>query len=130
MCRSARAREFGPPYPGGRPTSDTRSRSLLRRPLRRSRARTGFARVDVRTKRLVQRAQPGDIAVIEHEDLDRVSAESLIDSGVAGVVNAGRSITGRYPNRSELARWAGITQSAADEKLASGCCAGSRCCSS
>jgi uncharacterized membrane-anchored protein len=52
----------------------------------------------VRTKRLVQRALPGDIAVIDHEDLDRVSAEALIDAGVAWVVNAGRSITGRYPN--------------------------------
>ena len=49
----------------------------------------------MRTKRLVQRALPGDIAVIDHEDLDRVSAEALIDAGVAGVVNAGRSITGR-----------------------------------
>jgi uncharacterized membrane-anchored protein len=56
----------------------------------------------VRTKRLVQRAQPGDIAVIDHEDLDRVSAESLIDADVAGVVNAGRSITGRYPNLGPL----------------------------
>ena len=75
---------------------------MLRRPLRRSRARTGFARVDVRTKRLVQRARPGDIAVIDHEDLDRVSAEALIDAGLAGVVNAGRSITGRYPNLGPL----------------------------
>ena len=75
---------------------------MLRRPLRRSRARTGFARVDVRTKRLVQRARPGDIAVIDHEDLDRVSAEALIEAGLAGVVNAGRSITGRYPNLGPL----------------------------
>ena len=70
--------------------------------MRRSRARTGFARVDARTKRLVQRAQPGDIAVIDHEDLDRVSAEALIGVGVSGVVNAGRSITGRYPNLGPL----------------------------
>jgi uncharacterized membrane-anchored protein len=46
----------------------------------------------------VQRAGPGDIAVIDHEDLDRVSAEALIAAGVAGVVNAARSTTGRYPN--------------------------------
>jgi uncharacterized membrane-anchored protein len=58
--------------------------------------------VDARTKRLVQRAQPGDIAVIDHEDLDRVSAESLVDAGVAGVVNAARSISGRYPNLGPL----------------------------
>jgi len=58
--------------------------------------------VDTRTKRLVQRAQPGDIAVIDHEDLDRVSAEALIGAGVAGVVNAARSISGRYPNLGPL----------------------------
>jgi uncharacterized membrane-anchored protein len=58
--------------------------------------------VDPRTKRLVQRLQPGEIAVIDHEDLDRVSAESLIEAGVAGVVNAARSISGRYPNLGPL----------------------------
>jgi uncharacterized membrane-anchored protein len=58
--------------------------------------------VDRRTKRLVQRAQPGDIAVIDHEDLDRVSAEGLIEAGVAAVVNAARSISGRYPNLGPL----------------------------
>jgi uncharacterized membrane-anchored protein len=41
---------------------------------------------------------PGDIAVIDHEDLDRVSAEGLVQSGVSAVVNARRSISGRYPN--------------------------------
>jgi len=54
--------------------------------------------VDGRTKRLVSRALPGDIAVIDHEDLDRVSAEGLVRAGVAAVVNAARSTTGRYPN--------------------------------
>lgn len=58
--------------------------------------------MDARTKRLVQRLQPGEIAVIDHEDLDRVSAESLVDAGVAGVVNAARSISGRYPNLGPL----------------------------
>jgi uncharacterized membrane-anchored protein len=36
--------------------------------------------------------------VIDHEDLDGVSAEALIDAEVGGVVNAARSISGRYPN--------------------------------
>jgi uncharacterized membrane-anchored protein len=54
--------------------------------------------VDARTKRLVQRVQPGEIAVIDHEDLDGVSAEALVAAGVGGVVNAARSISGRYPN--------------------------------
>ncbi len=58
--------------------------------------------MDARTKRLVQRVRPGEIAVIDHEDLDRVSAEALVDAGVAGVVNAARSITGRYPNLGPL----------------------------
>ena len=58
--------------------------------------------MDARTKRLVQRAQPGDIAVIDHEDLDRVSADALIAAGIGGVVNAARSISGRYPNLGPL----------------------------
>lgn len=62
-----------------------------------------MARVDARTKRLVQRLEPGDVAVIDHEDLDRVSAESLLSAGVGGVVNSARSISGRYPNPGPLA---------------------------
>src|SRR5487761_1198658 len=58
----------------------------------------GVARVDLRTKVLVRRLEPGDIAVIDHPDLDRVSADELIACRVAAVVNAGKSITGRYPN--------------------------------
>jgi uncharacterized membrane-anchored protein len=42
--------------------------------------------------------RPGDIAIIDHADLDRVSAESLLRCGVAAVVNVAASITGRYPN--------------------------------
>jgi len=60
------------------------------------------ARVDRRTKNLLQRLQPGEIAVIDHEDLDRVSAEGLVERGASAVVNAGRSITGRYPNMGPL----------------------------
>src|SRR6202041_2195433 len=58
----------------------------------------GVARVDSRTKVLVRRLEPGDIAVIDHPDLDRVSADELIACKVAAVVNAAKSITGRYPN--------------------------------
>ena len=56
------------------------------------------ARLDRRTKNLTRRLQPGDIAVIDHADLDRVSAESLLRCNVAAVVNVAPSITGRYPN--------------------------------
>src|ERR1700742_746085 len=58
----------------------------------------GVARVDLKTKVLVRRLEPGDIAVIDHPDLDRVSADELIACRVAAVVNAARSVTGRYPN--------------------------------
>ena len=58
--------------------------------------------MDARTKTLLRRIQPGEIAIIDHEDLDRVSAEGLVRAGVAGVVNAARSISGRYPNLGPL----------------------------
>ncbi len=59
---------------------------------------TGRARLDRRTKDLVRRLRPGEIAVIDHPDLDRVAAEALVAAGAAAVVNAAPSITGRYPN--------------------------------
>ena len=59
---------------------------------------TGPARVDRRTKNLTKRLQPGDIAVIDHEDIDRVSAEALVRCRPAAVLNAARSTSGRYPN--------------------------------
>lgn len=58
----------------------------------------GVARVDRKTKVLVRRLEPGDIAIIDHPDLDRVSADELIACRVAAVVNAAKSVTGRYPN--------------------------------
>ncbi|GGK36938.1 thiamin pyrophosphokinase [Pilimelia terevasa] len=58
----------------------------------------GTARLDRRTKRLVGRLRPGDIAVIDHVDLDRVAADSLVAVGVAAVLNARPSSSGRYPN--------------------------------
>jgi len=65
--------------------------------------------VDARTKRLLSRLHPGEIAIIDHEDLDRVSAEGLISRQVGAVVNASRSSTGRYPNLGPLLlRTAGI----------------------
>ncbi len=58
----------------------------------------GPARVDHRTKNLTKRLRPGDVAVIDHTDLDRVSAEALVACRPAAVVNASPSISGRYPN--------------------------------
>jgi uncharacterized membrane-anchored protein len=59
---------------------------------------SGIARVDRRTKRLVGRLRPGEIAVIDHVDIDRVAADSLVAVGVSAVLNAKPSISGRYPN--------------------------------
>ncbi len=58
----------------------------------------GAVRVDARTKDLTKRLKPGDIAVIDHQDIDRVSAEALLSCKPLAVVNASLSITGRYPN--------------------------------
>jgi uncharacterized membrane-anchored protein len=57
------------------------------------------ARLDRRTKNLTKRLKPGDIAIIDHTDLDRVAADALIRSEVAAVVNVAPSISGRYPNQ-------------------------------
>ncbi|MDO5645096.1 MAG: putative cytokinetic ring protein SteA [Dermabacter sp.] len=59
---------------------------------------TGTARVGRRTKDLTSRIQAGDIAIIDHEDLDRVAAEALVARQPVAVINAARSISGRYPN--------------------------------
>ncbi|MCA1832040.1 MAG: putative cytokinetic ring protein SteA [Actinomycetota bacterium] len=58
----------------------------------------GIARVDRKTKDLLLRLRPGEVAVIDHKDLDLVSAEGLVERGARAVVNASSSITGRYPN--------------------------------
>ena len=55
------------------------------------------ARVDRRTKNLIPRLQPGEIAVINHRDLDRVAAEGLVAAKVSAVLNASQSMSGRYP---------------------------------
>ena len=76
---------------------------------RRARARSsgfvefsGPAKLDRRTKRLVRRLGPDDIAVIDHVDIDRVSAEELLESGVRFVVNVAHSQSGRFPNPGPL----------------------------
>jgi uncharacterized membrane-anchored protein len=62
----------------------------------------GRVRLGRRTKALVKRLGPGEVAVIDHADLDRVAADDLVASGVAAVVNVARSSTGRYPNPGPL----------------------------
>jgi uncharacterized membrane-anchored protein len=63
---------------------------------------SGVARLGRRTKELVRRLRDGDIAIIDHTDLDRVSAEELAECGVRVVVNVAPSQTGRFPNPGPL----------------------------
>jgi uncharacterized membrane-anchored protein len=63
---------------------------------------TGHAKLDRRTKNLVKRLSADDIAIIDHTDLDRVSAEGLLESGVRVVVNVAPSQSGRFPNPGPL----------------------------
>lgn len=80
------------------------TRRLRRRRNRHSTpgALIGTARVDPRTKDLLTRLQPGEIAVIDHEDIDRVAAEGIVQRQARAVINAARSSTGRYPNLGPL----------------------------
>jgi uncharacterized membrane-anchored protein len=63
---------------------------------------TAPARLGRRTKDLVKRLQPDEIAIIDHVDLDRVSAEELAEAGVRVVVNIAASASGRFPNSGPL----------------------------
>src|SRR4051812_48024580 len=63
---------------------------------------TGPVKLDRRTKRLVHRLAEGDVAVVDHADLDRVTAEELIETGVRVVVNVSPSLSGRFPNPGPL----------------------------
>jgi len=58
----------------------------------------GVARLDKRTKDLTKRLKPGEVAVIDHLDIDRIAAEGLVGCRPAAVVNCSASISGRYPN--------------------------------
>jgi uncharacterized membrane-anchored protein len=62
----------------------------------------GPARLGERTKHLVKRLHPGDIAVIDHLNIDRIAAEELIAAGVVAVLNASVSSDGKYPNAGPL----------------------------
>ena len=63
---------------------------------------TARARADRRTKDLVKRLEAGEIAVVNHSDIDLVAADALVDAGVVAVVNSAESFTGRYPNLGPL----------------------------
>ncbi|HSF36554.1 MAG TPA: thiamine pyrophosphokinase, partial [Nocardioides sp.] len=58
----------------------------------------GPARVHRRTASVLGRLHAGDVAVLDHLDMDRATAQTLVDAGVVAVVNASPMISGRYPN--------------------------------
>jgi uncharacterized membrane-anchored protein len=62
----------------------------------------GVVRLGKRTKALTSRIQPGEIVIIDHEDLDRVAAEGLVERQPKAVINASQYSTGRYPNLGAL----------------------------
>ena len=62
----------------------------------------GTVRLGRRTKELIKRLRPGDIAVIDHVNIDRIAAEELLGAGVGAVVNGSESSDGRYPNAGPL----------------------------
>ena len=63
----------------------------------------GTARLGRRTKDLVKRLGPGDVAVIDHLNLDRIAAEELAACGARAALNAAPSSDGTYPNTGPLA---------------------------
>ena len=81
------------------PSSSTTATSTASAP---GREVAGVARLGKRTKHLVKRLRPGDVAIVDHRDLDRVSGEDLVACGVAGVVNCSPSSSGSYPNMGPL----------------------------
>lgn len=89
-----------PPVGDSREDARLSGPSRIVPPGRRTVARTvgGPVRAGRRTKLLVKHLLRGDIALIDHEDIDRVSAEELISAGVLAVLNCGASSSGAYPN--------------------------------
>lgn len=70
----------------------------------------GLARVDRNTSKLLGRVGEGDIVVLDEVDLDRITADALVEARVSAVVNVSESISGRYPNLGpEVLVGAGIT---------------------
>ncbi len=70
---------------------------------------SGPARLDRRTRNIVKRLRPGDVAIIDHVDIDRHAALALVEAEVAAVINIAPSISGRYPNLGpELLMEAGV----------------------
>ncbi|MFL6003785.1 MAG: putative cytokinetic ring protein SteA [Nocardioides sp.] len=72
--------------------------AIRTRPTNTAPGLTGTARVERRTRILLPRLRPGDVAVVDHLDMDRATAQALVDAGVSAVINAAPMISGRLPN--------------------------------
>ncbi|WP_246009547.1 putative cytokinetic ring protein SteA [Brevibacillus fluminis] len=53
--------------------------------------------MDRRTKQVSRRAKPGQIAIIDHSDVDELAAVELIEAKVSAVINSSAFLTGLYP---------------------------------
>ena len=84
--------------PGASPASPPAATSTPIADIAPWRTVTGPARLGRKTKLLVKHLARGEVAVIDHQDIDRVSAEELIAAGAAAVLNCRPSSSGSYPN--------------------------------
>lgn len=68
------------------------------------------ARVDRRTRAVLPKLRAGDVAVVDHRDMDRATAEALVEAEVGAVLNVSPFLSGRYPSRGpQILADAGIT---------------------
>ncbi|MFW5976428.1 MAG: putative cytokinetic ring protein SteA [Bacillota bacterium] len=63
---------------------------------------SGKVKIDQKTKDLVKRIKPGEIAIINHKDIDQIAGQSLKEKKVKAVINLNKSISGKYPNKGPL----------------------------
>ncbi|AFS78407.1 putative pyrophosphokinase [Gottschalkia acidurici 9a] len=69
----------------------------------------GTLRKDKKTKNLAKRLNLGEIAIIDHKDIDEIAALSLVETKIKCILNLDKSISGRYPNKGpEILHEAGI----------------------
>jgi uncharacterized membrane-anchored protein len=59
----------------------------------------GFVKIGTRTKELIKYLSSDDIAIIQHDDIDELAAEALINTKLKAIINTGKSMTGSYYSR-------------------------------
>lgn len=58
----------------------------------------GKVRLDKKTKNLIKRINPGEIALIDHENVDEIAGYDLAERKIKAVININSFISGKYPN--------------------------------